>query len=226
MGKNFSGNNVGQKRRKNDSYPTPYGLTRLLATTGMFWTYYYNLSSDDCEYDHERVPTSILEPCCGERKAIVKVLQEPIWSGIKDFASFSNIEAYDLTEGKDYFDENRHFNYMITNPPFSRADDWIIHAKEIIDDSFALLLPLSYLHGIKRYRTIWQDKKFPLTDVYVFTRYPHLGGPWREDGKHTTAIQVYCWMIWKQGIFDNSDPRLHWLDNNHLVVNKKDSLTS
>src|ERR1035437_3966642 len=138
MGKNFSGNNVGKKRRENDSYPTPYGLTRLLATIPIIRPYYYDmyLSQDE---GYKKIPNSILEPCCGERRAIVKVLQEPIWGGDnEELLPFSNIEAYDLTEGKDYFDERRHFNYMITNPPFSRADDWIIHAKEIIDDSFAL----------------------------------------------------------------------------------------
>lgn len=75
-GKNFSANNLGQ-RRKSDFYETPYSLTRLLL-------------------DRVSISGSVLEPACGDG-AIVKVLRErgidPVAYDIRDGVDF-------LSEGR------------------------------------------------------------------------------------------------------------------------------
>lgn len=187
MGKNFSCNNLGQ-RKKSDFYETPYSMTEQLLREYIF-------------------PEPILEPAKGNG-AIVKVLSD------KGYLC----EAYDVEV--DFLKETGKFPSIITNPPYSLAYEFILKAKEVAQEFFAFLLPLSYLHGQKRYNTIWQDEEFPLSDVCVFTRYPMLGEPLREDGKYHTGMMVYAWFIWHKGHY--GPPNINWIDNNSYVIGKGD----
>ena len=191
-GKKFSAKNATGKRKKSDFYETPYTLTRKFL---------------DVEY-FEKSGT-VCEPACGGG-AITKVLNE-YWENDK-------ITAYDKETNFLWdFDE---YNYIITNPPFSLAFEFIQKAKQLAKSKFALLLPLSYLHGKKRYDEIYSDKNYGLEKVYVFTRYPMLGEELRDDGKYNTGMMVYAWYVWTNGY--SGQPTIDWLDNNEDVLSKKD----
>jgi len=189
-GKNFSANNATGKRRKSDFYETPYSITRKF------------LSVEEFDYD-----LTICEPACGAG-AIVKVLKE----------NTDNVVAYDVE--KNFLTETKQYEYIITNPPFSIAQEFILKAKQVAKKKFAFLLPLSYLHGKKRYDEIYSDREYPLKKVYVFTRYPMLGEALREDGKYNTGMMVYAWYVWTNGY--SGQPTIDWLDNNEDVLSKKD----
>jgi hypothetical protein len=191
-GKNFSANNVSGKRKKSDFYETPYTITRHL------------LNNEDFDYTQ-----SICEPACGEG-AIVKVLKEKT----------NNIISYDIE--KNFLSETDQYDYIITNPPFSIAYSFILKAKQVAKKKFAFLLPLSYLHGKKRYDDIYCDKEYPLKKIYVFTRYPMLGEKLRNDGKYNTGMMVYAWFIFERNY--NGLPTIGWIDNNEDVLSKKDAL--
>jgi hypothetical protein len=191
-GKNFSANNATGKRKKSDFYETPYTLTRKFLDVE-----YFNKNSTVCE------------PACGGG-AISKVLNE-YWEDDK-------ITAYDK-ETNFLWDYND-YDYIITNPPFSLAFEFIQKAKQLAKSKFALLLPLSYLHGKKRFDEIYSDRDYGLEKVYVFTRYPMLGEPLREDGKYNTGMMVYAWYVWTNGY--SGQPTIDWLDNNEDVLSKKD----
>jgi hypothetical protein len=190
-GKNFSANNTG-KRKKSDFYETPYSLTRHLLNVEYF--------------DYSKI---VCEPACGDG-AIVRVLKEK-WQS-------NNIVAYDADV--DFLKDNRQYDYIITNPPFSLAFEFVQQAKKLAKDKFAFLLPLSYLHGKKRYDEIYTDRTYPLKKVYVFTRYPMLGEKLREDGKYNTGMMVYAWYIFEKEFKGN--PTIDWIDNNTDVLSKKD----
>lgn len=196
-GKNFSCNNMGQ-RKKSDFYETPYSLT---------WQLLENENFIDCR--------TFLEPACGN-KAIVQVLL--------DRYSDINLNCYDITNGNDFFQEKDKYDCIITNPPFSKAQEFILHAKEICQVKFAMLLPLSYLHGESRYKEIYQDKNFPLSHIYVFTRYPMLGDVLRKDGKYRTGMMVYAWFIWQKNYQGN--PEIRWISNQKYILNKGDKQTN
>ena len=192
-GKNFSCNNSSGKRKKSDFYETPYSITRHLLSREFF----------DCS-------SRVLEPASGNG-AITKVLKEKF--------DHNNITEYDLvTHGTDFLKEEKQFSYIITNPPFSLAYEFVSKAKEIATTKFAFLLPLSYLHGQKRYHGIYQDRDYGLKKIYVFTRYPMLGEPLRKDGKYNTGMMVYGWYIWEKGW--NQLPSIDWIDNNDDIVKK------
>jgi hypothetical protein len=159
--------------------------------------------------DREKLNGSILEPASGSG-AISKIL---IKNGYE-------VISKDLSLGDDFLKESNKFDTIITNPPFSLAFEFIQKAKEI-SDYFAFLLPLSYLHGKKRFDNIYSDEKFPLSRIYVFTRYPMLGEPLRKDGKYNTGMMVYAWFVWDK-LSVGKEPIIRWIDNNHNVLTKED----
>jgi len=181
-GKNFSTNNLGQ-RKKSDFYQTPYSMTWQLLEREMF-------------------AGTILEPACGDM-AISKWLNNPT--------------NYDIEV--DFLKEKKNYDNVITNPPFSLSFEFITKAKEVARNKIALLLPLSYLHGKKRFDNIYQDKTFPLARIYVFTRYPMLGDDLREDGFYRTGMMVYAWFIWDKEW--SGEPAIRWIDNNKYVLNSR-----
>tara|TARA_B100000427_G_scaffold189671_1_gene157611 strand:- start:265 stop:903 length:639 start_codon:yes stop_codon:yes gene_type:complete len=193
-GKNFSANNATGKRKKSDFYETPYTLTRKFLEVE-----YFNKSGTVCE------------PACGGG-AIERVLKE-YWED-------NNVTAYD--KETNFLWEMGNYDYIITNPPFSIAFEFIQRAKLVAKSKFALLLPLSYLHGKKRFDEIYSERNYGLEKVYVFTRYPMLGEELREDGKYNTGMMVYAWYVWTNGY--GGQPTIDWLDNNEDVLSKKDTI--
>lgn len=175
------------QRRKSDFYETPYSMTRHLFEVE--------------EFGRDKI---CLEPACGNL-AMVKVLFEYI----------DDVRFYDIE--KDFLTENREYDYVITNPPYSLAFEFVLKAKRVCS-KFAFLLPLSYLHGKKRFDKIYNDRKFPLKSVNVFTRYPLLGDPLREDGKYRTGMMVYAWYVWEKGY--EGEPVIRWIDNHEDVIKK------
>ena len=193
-GKNFSANNATGKRKKSDFYETPYTLTRKFLDVE-----YFNKNSTVCE------------PACGGG-AITRVLKEH-WEDDK-------VTAYD--QETNFLWETGEYDYIVTNPPFSIAFEFIQRAKLVAKSKFAFLLPLSYLHGKKRFDEIYSDRSYGLEKVYVFTRYPMLGETLREDGKYNTGMMVYAWYVWTNGY--SGLPTVDWVDNNEDVLSKKDSI--
>lgn len=192
-GKNFSANNYKGKRKKSDFYETPYSLTRHL------------LKKEDFDKN-----LTVCEPACGGG-AISQILSEK-WSEEK-------ITSYDIE--KNFFSDMESYDYIITNPPFSLAYEFINQAKKLARKKFAFLLPLSYLHGKARFDHVYQDKDYGLKKIYVFTRYPMLGDPLRKDGKYRTGMMVYAWYIFENGF--NDSPTIDWIDNNDDVIGKNDA---
>lgn len=193
VGKNFSCNNQG-KRKESDFYETPYSMTRQLLEVEPLWN-------------------RLLEPAAGYG-AIVRVLMEA--------PGRLSLQFSDLSGGNDFLLDDCYYRdtMIITNPPYSKAFEFIQKSKQVCD-KFVFLLPLSYLHGKKRYDSIWMDKDYPLHRVHVFTRYPMLGDPLREDGKYRTGMMVYAWFVWEKK--PCKAPTIHWIDNNQFVLGKNDA---
>lgn len=153
----------------------------------------------------EQFPNQILEPACGDG-AIVKVLIDHGYS----------VTAYD--KEVDFLTETNTYESVITNPPFSLAKEFIQKCNTVCSNKFALLLPLSYLHGKSRYDSFYSNNNIGLKSVYVFTRYPMLGEPIRADGKYNTGMMVYAWYVFEKSYSD--EPVLRWIDNNSDVLKK------
>jgi len=171
-------------------FPTPYSMTEQFLENEIF------------DYTG-----SVLEPACGMGH-MVRVLDK----------KFKNITSYDISAGKDFYNETRKFDYVITNPPFGKeADKFVLKAREVAKVKFAFLLRTNYLSGQARFESgVYKNLK----TVYVFTRMPDLGQPIREDGKYKTAGIVYSWLVFEIGF--EGDPVIKWIDNQKFVANKDD----
>lgn len=193
--------NRGQ-RKKSDFYETPYSLT---------WQLLIN--------EHFSTGLKVLEPAYGNG-AIVRVL--------KGFNY--KVLTMDIAHGEDFLQCDIKVPYIITNPPFSLALEFIEKCKKVATKKFALLFPLSYLHGQERYeKKVFRDLDYPLKTVHVFTRYPMLGDKLRADGKYKTGMMVYAWFVWEKVYDVELDeltfiniPGINWIDNNEYVLGKND----
>jgi hypothetical protein len=144
---------------------------------------------------------SICEPAAGNN-AITDVLRKH-WDR-------ELVTSYDIE--RDFLKDENDYDYLITNPPFSKATEFILHAKKRARHKICLLLPLNYLHGKQRYNEIYTDKQYGLSKVHIFTRSILLNdGPIRSDGKVVSGMLVFAWYIFENG-YDGS-PTLSWIDN-------------
>ena len=174
-------------RRSQDYYETPYSMTRQLLGLGLF-----------------DASASTLEPAVGGG-AIKRILVEH---------DFTNITGYDVET--DFLKETRQFSQIITNPPFNLSYEFIAKAKKVASDRFAMLFPLSYLHGKRRYDSVFRDKLFPLASVNVFVRASYLGDPVRKDGRYSSGMVVYAWYFWDRA--HQGEPVLRWMDNSKYIL--------
>ena len=150
-------------------YPTPSEVTEALL-------YFLGLDKK----------TTIWEPACGNGK-MVEVFQK---NGHVVFAS--DLHEYGVfPAGVDFIKQNDHpADWIITNPPFHIADDFITHCLTW-PKPFALLLKSQFWHAKKRQEMFTRRRpKFvlPLT--------------WRPDflfgAKSGSPTMECCWTVWEK----------------------------
>ena len=174
----------GKNRKPNDFYNTPQSLTDHLLRVEKF-----------------NKKLTICEPATG-KNAIADVLRRHWKTDL--------VTSYDLET--DFFQDQNDYDYIITNPPFSKTTDFILHAKKRVKKKFCLLLPLNYLHGKQRYEEVYTDKKYGLSKVHILTRSLLLNdGPIRPDGKAKGGILVFAWYVFENGY--DGQPQISWIDN-------------
>lgn len=170
-------NVTGNKRapmadRGNDLYETPeVAVNALLA--------------------NEFVPRCVWEPCCGPG-AIARVLR---LSGRTVFAS--DIVNYGTKEQDgvaDFFKATTapsEFDAIITNPPFSKAEEFVAHGLELVP-RVIMLLRLAFLESERRRRILDTGN---LVRVHVFrNRLPmmHRDG-W--EGPKASSGMAFAWFV-------------------------------
>ena len=100
------------------------------------------------------------------------------------------------------------YHFIFGNPPYSLAEEFIVHSFELLepDGYIYFLLRLSFLEGIKRGRTLFDE--YNLKRVSVCSRRPSF---YSSDGKrHTTDTMAYAMFLWQKGFQGRTD--LAWLD--------------
>ena len=157
--------------------------------------------------DRERFPGRVWEPACGngamsrviEAAGYEVVSSDLTWRGYgepgRDF-----LQATELPEGVET---------VITNPPFSRATQFALHALELGARKVAMLNRLAFLEGQVRGQTLFADGR--LSRVWVFSSRQTL---WRGDlggapppGAGRGAM-AYAWFVWQR---DVPGTRVGWI---------------
>jgi hypothetical protein len=164
-------NRKATRGNPSDFYPTPHNVTIALLQ-------YLQLPLD----------TIIWEPACGEGH-MVKAMQE---NGYSVIATEKYPRGYGIT-GRDFLTADLvPCDWIITNPPFSLAEEFIKKCA-IHQQPFALLLKSQYWHSQKRYNLFQQYRPsavLPLT--------------WRPDflfgAKSGSPTMEVIWTVWDSSI--------------------------
>ncbi|RWE29172.1 MAG: SAM-dependent methyltransferase [Mesorhizobium sp.] len=172
-----------------DDFPTPPWATRALIEHVIGTAAVRNLTC--------------LEPACG-RGHMAKPLAEY-------FRAVEAADAYPYGFGKvrDFLNsphEARSHDWVITNPPFRLAEDFIQRAMVVARKGVAILARTVFLESVGRYESIFTCN--PPTKFAQFTeRVPMVKG--RLDAKASTATG-YAWFVWEKDI-RTATSRLMWV---------------
>ena len=162
------GGNGGEARRDKDFYPTPPECTEALI--------------DFLEY--ENIKIGRVWECAAGDGAIARVLER----------RWYDVVQTDILTGTDFLTAElpEHVDWIITNPPFNLAEQFIRRAA-LFDIPFAFLLKSQYWHSSRRYPLFYEYRPqyiLPIT--------------WRPDftgqGRHGGLMDVF-WCVWNVNIF-------------------------
>jgi len=172
-----------------DDFPTPPWASRALI-----------------EYviENKRAVASMtcLEPACGVGH-MSKVLKEY-------FAKVHDADIGDYGYGKvrdflTYPYPDDAYDWVITNPPFRLAEEFVLRALKVSRVGVAILARTVFLESAGRYRAIFQTTP-PTKFAQFVERVPMIKG--RLDKSATTATG-YCWLVWEKR--KPGSPQLVWI---------------
>lgn len=183
---------MAQRKEPNDSpddFPTPPWATRALME--------YVLN--DIEGLDKK---TCLEPACGAGH-MAKVLANY-------FGKVTASDAYSYGYGNvsDFLASPysvNSFDWVITNPPFRLAEEFVSKALPLAREGVAILARTVFLESVGRYNKIFSSTP-PSRFAQFSERVPMIRG--RLDIKATTATG-YAWLIWERKF--SGHPKLMWV---------------
>lgn len=166
----ISGGNSARGRRRSDLYPTPPEVTVALLR-------FLNLPKE----------TKIWEPAAGDGD-----MAKAMW----DCGML--VDETDIRSGQDFLtiwrpnDSEYDYDWIITNPPFSLAEEFIRHASEL-QRPFAMLLKAQYWHAAKRMALF---EEIPPSYILPLTWRPDFFFKERENGNGGSPLMDVMWCVW------------------------------
>lgn len=159
----------GKTREPSDHYPTPdIAVLELLS--------------------RESFDGVVWEPCCGGGN-IAKHFPGSMASDIRH----DNIAG---EPGVDFLTEHRQVDHVVTNPPYSIAQEFVEHALQCIPlhGKVAMLCKLAFLEGKARYALF---QVAPPKTVYVFSKRLPLSKA--GESKKQSSMIPFAWFVWEKG---------------------------
>lgn len=114
----------------------------------------------------------ILDPCRGEG-----AFYDNFHTETKDWC--------ELGEGKDFFDYNEKVDWIITNPPWSKMQQFLKHGMEI-SDNIVYLTTINHYTTKKRIREM-REHNFSIKEIYCI---PTPNKPWPQLGFQLAAVHT------------------------------------
>lgn len=187
-----------------DDFPTPPWATRALVE---------HVIGD--KPDLKRL--SCLEPACGAghmSKALKEYFQE-----VRSADAFH----YGYAPVRDFLTypyETNAVDWVITNPPFRLAEEFVLRAFTVARRGVAILARTVFLESIGRYDVIFRDSP-PTKFAQFVERVPMIRG--RLDIKATTATG-YAWFVWDKTAAKG--PELVWIPPCRRALERKGDYVS
>lgn len=156
----------GTQRRDRDAYSTPTWCTEAIVREIVWGT----------------IPV-IYEPCAGDG-AICDVLNK-LTDGVV-FAADINPDCR-MGGGEDFLKNNEEvrYDFIITNPPFSLAQEFVDRSLALAN-CVVMLLPINFLGSQKR-QEWWQTRK--PTAFHILSKRPSFTGSGTDSNE-------YAWYVW------------------------------
>jgi hypothetical protein len=145
---------------------------------------------------------SCLEPACGAGH-MAKVLKE-YFGEVK----YSDAYHYGYGPVRDFLTypyETNAADWVITNPPFRLAEEFVIRSLKVARRGVAILARTVFLESSGRYNEIFRERP-PTIFAQFVERVPMVKG--RLDSKATTATG-YAWFVWEKQT--RKAPGLAWV---------------
>lgn len=138
----------------------------------------------------------VREPACGEMH-----MADPLAEYFGVLASDIHQHSPSVTErdwlNDDHWPAAPDCDWIITNPPFGIASEFVTRGLQRARTGVALLLRLAFLEGGERYKILGQGAGTPLTLLSPFSeRVAMTLGRWQTDAASATA---YAWFFWMKG---------------------------
>lgn len=225
-----------KKKESNDEkslYQTPHVLTEQLLQRQLFWG---NVWDGFCgkgaiidviaeEYNTSTVLEKVYKNFSNIYASDLNTFftkEYPVYLAnsldITDITKIGEITIESITQN--FFEvEHGVYDNLITNPPWLIFSDAIRHAKKIIKNKIAMLLPIQFLTGKERY-DILTDINFPLTKVYIFNRLLLFSSELREDNKINVGNIGVAWFIWENIKVKKVSPVIEFIDIDPFVARK------
>lgn len=143
-----------------------------------------------------------LEPACGAGH-----MARPLAEYFRE-VDCSDAYDYGYAPRRDFLThpfETNSVDWVITNPPFRLAEEFVLRALNIVRYGVAILARTVFLESAGRYARIFHDKP-PTKFAQFVERVPMVKG--RLDGTASTATG-YAWFVWERGT--GGSPRLMWV---------------
>lgn len=160
----------------------------------------------DLLLDEEVFTLRILEPACGAGHISEKLKERSYFVHSSDIVN----RGYRSWRVRDFFSIEEWDDDIITNPPYSQAQEFIEHALKITKPwmKIAMLLKLQFLEGKKRKEFF---KKHPPKIVYVHSERVMCAKNWDFEWlkKSWGSAVTYAWYIWENGW--QWEPVIRWL---------------
>ncbi|MBN7758952.1 methyltransferase [Nitratireductor aquimarinus] len=192
MAQNTSSAVMQQRSEPNDSlddFPTPPWATRallkhvIMPMTGP-------VSDQSC-----------WEPACNRghmARPLGEFFREVVASDVHDYGTGHVILDF-LFPG-----DVRKVDWIITNPPFRLAQQFIDRSSQIARHGFAMIVRSAFLEGVGRFNGLFSVN--PPSIIAQFTeRVVMVKGRLEPKGSTATA---YCWLVWIDG---ETDTRFQWI---------------
>lgn len=121
--------------------------------------------------EHFKPKGKILEPCCGTGN-FLKILPK-------------NTEWCEINKGKDFFEYNKKINWIISNPPWSKFKDFLIHSMQLADN-IVFLITINHLWTKARLRAM-KTANFGIKEIAMI---PEKVKDFRQTGFRCAAIHL------------------------------------
>jgi hypothetical protein len=183
---------MAQRSEANDSlddFPTPPWATRALLK--------------------HAVPSRMLQPnqTCLEPATGRGHMSKVLWESFSDVHS-SDIADYGYGPRTDFLSgvyPDQSFDWVITNPPFRLAEEFVRVGLKVARIGVAMLVRTVFIESVGRFERLYKPHP-PLRMAQFTERVPMVKG--RLDKKASTATG-YCWVIWEKDY--SGDTQLVWI---------------